>query len=89
VFPVSGPEKNEVVVITDAAVIVALLDGSLTFAEAHQSGLLRFYGPEKAASLVRKAFGGLQPALRQETGDQAVKLTNRSMSQTADTRPMP
>jgi hypothetical protein len=55
----------------------------------NQSGLLRFYGPDKAVSLVRKAFGGLQPALRQETGDQAVKLTNRSMSQTADTRPMP
>ena len=40
-----GPEPGDVVVVTDVAVVEAIADGSLDFAEALRSGLVRLYGP--------------------------------------------
>lgn len=42
---VAGPERGDVVVVTDVAVVEAIAAGSLTFEEALSLGVMRLYGP--------------------------------------------
>ena len=47
-----GPAPDDVVVVTDAPVLVALVDGSLTFRSAHARGLAKLYGSHDAVERV-------------------------------------
>jgi hypothetical protein len=42
---VAGPERGDVVVVTEIAVVEAIAAGSLTFEEALSLGVMRLYGP--------------------------------------------
>jgi hypothetical protein len=44
---VQGPEHDDVVVVTDLAVVEAIAGGGLDFAEAIEMGVVRLYGPAK------------------------------------------
>ena len=50
---VEGPERGDVVVVTDIAVVEAIAAGSLTFEEALSLGVMRLYGPAADAAAVR------------------------------------
>jgi hypothetical protein len=56
---VDGPRRDDVVLVTDAPVVAALVDGRLSPAAARERGLIRLYGPADAthdvAALVERA----------------------------------
>ena len=56
----AGPETGDVVLVTEGAVVEALVSGVIGVDEAMQLGLLRLYGPAAAASA---ALDGLRAAL--------------------------
>lgn len=56
---VKGPERGDAVLVTEAEVVKALLDGSLDISVAEAHGLYRLYGPIDRQAGVRKALGGL------------------------------
>jgi len=58
-FHVAGPERNDVVLVTDAAVVEAIVDGQLTLASALELRLARLYGtPESIAHARRWLVAG-------------------------------
>jgi len=58
-----GPERGDVVVVTDEPVIAALNDGRLTLKDAGELGLIRYYGPaERVRTLTSWLDGQLQRA---------------------------
>ena len=59
---VNGPLPDDVVVVTDAPVVRALLDGTLTPADAHARGLVRLYGSPRPRAGVASLLGRLRPA---------------------------
>ncbi|MHA1517720.1 MAG: hypothetical protein ACTSYK_03865 [Alphaproteobacteria bacterium] len=59
VIHVKGPERGDAVLVTEAEVVKALLDGSLDISVAEAHGLYRLYGPIDRQAVVRKALGGL------------------------------
>jgi hypothetical protein len=50
----TGPEKDDVVVVTDGKVVTAMANGSLSAGDAEKFGLMRYYGP--AQSVIRAAL---------------------------------
>ena len=48
--------EGDVVVVTDGKVITAMINGSLDAAAAEKYGLLRYYGPDRAQVVVRRAL---------------------------------
>jgi hypothetical protein len=50
---VNGPEKGDVVVVTDEKVVSALVNGSLDAGAAESHGLIRLYGPAQLQDTVR------------------------------------
>jgi hypothetical protein len=50
---VAGPERGDVVVVTDLAVVEAVALGSLTFGDALALGVMRLYGPAADVALAR------------------------------------
>jgi hypothetical protein len=63
-----GPLPDDVVVVTDAPVVLALLDGTLTPAEAQARGLVRLYGPPRPRAGVASLLDRLRPAPRADAG---------------------
>lgn len=61
---VTGPLPDDVVVVTDAPVVLALLDGTLTPAEAQARGLVRLYGPPRPRAGVASLLDLVRPATR-------------------------
>lgn len=55
----SDSVSGDAVVVTMAAVVVALLERSLSFEAATRAELVRLYGPDKAQAALRAAFAGL------------------------------
>jgi hypothetical protein len=53
-FHVPGPEAGDVVVVTEAAVVEAIVGGELTFADALEGRLARLYGPPEGIATARK-----------------------------------
>jgi hypothetical protein len=51
---VKGPEQGDVVVVTDTAVIEAIADGDLNFAEALERRVARLYGSPEAVAVARQ-----------------------------------
>ncbi|MFT4097555.1 MAG: hypothetical protein QM651_10555 [Rhodoblastus sp.] len=51
-----GPAPGDAVVVTETAVVTALLGRSLTFAAASTAELVRLYGPDKGQAALRAAF---------------------------------
>lgn len=43
---VNGPEKGDVVMVTDTPAIEAIVEGGLSFEQAIERGLVRLYGPQ-------------------------------------------
>jgi hypothetical protein len=64
----TGPLPDDVVVVTDAPVVLALLDGTLTPAEAQARGLMRLYGPPRPRAGVALLLDRLRPAPRADAG---------------------
>jgi hypothetical protein len=60
----TGPMPDDVVVVTDTPVVLALLDGTLTPAEAQARGLVRLYGPTRPRAGVASLLDRLRPAPR-------------------------
>lgn len=58
----SGPLPDDVVVVTDAPVVRALLDGTLTAADAQARGLVRLYGALRPKAGVTSLLDRLRPA---------------------------
>jgi len=54
-----GPEKGDAVLVTEAVVIKALLDGSIHTSAAEAQGLFRLYGPIERQAATREALRGL------------------------------
>lgn len=52
VVHVQGPTPDDVVIVTDAPVLAALVDGGLTFRSARERGLARLYGSPDAVERV-------------------------------------
>lgn len=52
----AGPAPGDTVVVTEAAVVTALLEHSLTFEAVTRAELVRLYGPEKGQAALRAAF---------------------------------
>lgn len=50
---VQGPERGDVVVVTDIAVVEAIATGGLGFGDALARGLMRLYGPPAEVSSAR------------------------------------
>jgi hypothetical protein len=58
-FHVQGPERSDVVLVTDSAVVEAIVDGQLTLARALELRLARLYGsPESIANARRWLVAG-------------------------------
>lgn len=53
-FHVTGPERDDVVLVTDAAVVEAIVDGQLTLACALKLRLARLYGTPEAIAHARR-----------------------------------
>jgi hypothetical protein len=53
-FHVAGPERNDVVLVTDAAVVEAIVEGRLTLASALELRLARLYGTPEAIGYARR-----------------------------------
>jgi hypothetical protein len=64
----TGPRPDDVVVVTDAPVVRALLDGTLTPAEAQARGLVRLYGPPRPRAGVASLLDRLRPVPRADAG---------------------
>jgi hypothetical protein len=64
----TGPLPDDVVVVTDAPVVLALLDGTLTPAEAQARGLVRLYGPPRPRAGVASLLDRLRRAPRADAG---------------------
>jgi len=60
---VTGPAPDDVVVVTDAPVLAALVDGRLTAAQARERGLLRIYGTPERERGIAALLDGLSPRL--------------------------
>lgn len=58
---VSGPERGDVVVVTDLAVIEAIGSGSVSIAEALSAGLVRLYGAAAEVAAAQDWLGGRAP----------------------------
>jgi hypothetical protein len=56
---VKGPEKGDAVLVTESAVIKALLDGSIDMPAVEAKGLFRLYGPVERQAATRNALRGL------------------------------
>jgi hypothetical protein len=56
-FHVQGPERDDVVVVTDAAVVEAIVGGELRFADALDKRLARLYGAPEAVAAARRWLG--------------------------------
>jgi hypothetical protein len=54
---VNGPEKGDVVIVTDEKVVRALVNGSLDAGAAESHGLIRLYGPAQLQDTVRTTLG--------------------------------
>lgn len=48
----SGPEDEDVVIVTDQPVLAALIEGRITPQAAQERGLIRFYGPADRVSAI-------------------------------------
>ena len=57
----AGPASEDVVVVTDAPVVAALLDGRLTPQQARARGLVRFYGVQESVADVASLLDRLEP----------------------------
>jgi predicted ATPase len=57
IFHVAGPERTDVVLVTDAAVLEAIADGQLTLASALDLRLARLYGTPEAIAHARRWLG--------------------------------
>jgi hypothetical protein len=55
---VKGPEKSDVVLVTEAEVIKALVNHSLDISVAEAHGLFRLYGPAERQVEIRLALAG-------------------------------
>lgn len=60
---VAGPAPGDVVIVTDEAVVAALVDGRLTPLAARERGLVKFYGDAQNAEQVSTWFERLVPPL--------------------------
>lgn len=58
---VAGPERGDVVVVTDMAVIEAIGAGTVSLADALASDLMRLYGPAADVAAVQDWLGGRAP----------------------------
>lgn len=67
----TGPLPDDVVVVTDVPVVLALLDGTLTPAEAQARGLVRLYGPPRPRAGVASLFDRLRAPPRARADDPA------------------
>jgi hypothetical protein len=61
---IPGPAPGDVVVVTDAAVLAALVDGSITFHSARERGLARLYGSSDAVERVSNILDATTPSHR-------------------------
>ena len=57
----AGPGSEDVVIVTDAPVVAALLEGRLTPQEARGRGLVRFYGAQDSVTQVASLLDRLEP----------------------------
>jgi hypothetical protein len=57
-FHVQGPERDDVVLVTDAAVVEAIVEGQLTLADALERRLARLYGTPESVANARQWLGG-------------------------------
>jgi len=57
-FHVQGPERDDVVLVTDAAVVEAIVEGQLTLAGALERRLARLYGTPESVANARQWLGG-------------------------------
>ena len=55
---VSGPSKNEALVVTEGAVVRALNAGVITYDVAESQGLIRLYGPKEQQETLRAVMRG-------------------------------
>jgi len=53
-FHVQGPERNDVVLVTDSAVVEAIVEGQLTLAHALELRVARLYGPPESIAHARQ-----------------------------------
>jgi hypothetical protein len=58
---VTGPERSDVVVVTDVAVVEAIGSGAVSPAEALALGLMRLYGPTAEVAAAQEWLGGRAP----------------------------
>lgn len=59
---VPGPERDDVVVVTDEKVVRALVGGDLNLENAFAHGLMRFYGRDEALAAAHATFRTAFPA---------------------------
>jgi hypothetical protein len=55
---VAGPERGDVVAVTEIAVVEAIADGTIDVAGAIESGLMRLYGPPESVAKVSSWLTG-------------------------------
>jgi len=53
-FHAPGPEPGDVVIVTEAAVVEAIVGGELTFADALERRVARLYGADETVAAVRQ-----------------------------------
>lgn len=56
----AGPSPGDVVVVTDAPVIEAIVEGRLAVPAAEDQGLIRYYGPEAGIEKLRDVLRAVQ-----------------------------
>jgi hypothetical protein len=70
---VSGPGKNEAVLVTEGAVVRALNAGAITYDVAVSQGLIRLYGPEEQQKALRAVMLGQQEDASSDAPDGAAE----------------
>jgi hypothetical protein len=62
---VAGPASDDVVIITDGAVVAAMLEGGISFSQARDAGLLRLYGTPDKVTALSDWFAALDLAMKE------------------------
>ncbi len=70
---VSGPGKNEAVLVTEGAVVRALNAGVITYDVAESQGLIRLYGPKEQQETLRAVMRGQREDAYSDAPDGAME----------------
>ncbi len=70
----SGPERDDVVIVTDAPALAAVVDGSISPTQARALGLLLLYGTPQGIDAVAALFARLKPVGAESTEPAKVSM---------------